>query len=60
MIYLIIVGVLLFGIALFATIYCTFVFSAMLEDIDTLHYDAQVNHQSMTVIGSKFNLCNKT
>ena len=56
--FLIIVGVILFGIAVFATIYCLYVYSAMLEDIDALHYDSQVNDQSLMVIGSKFDLSN--
>lgn len=34
MIYLIIAGVILVGIAVFAIIYCLHVYSAMLEDID--------------------------
>ena len=53
MIYLIIVGVILLGVAVSATIYCMYVYSAMLEDIDTLCYDSQVNDQPLMAIGSK-------
>ncbi len=43
MIYLLIVGILLFFIATAVTIYCRFVYSAMEDDVDIQIYNKQVN-----------------